>query len=78
MEAAALMPCRRHATATLRQPPARGWDAGMRSAFAALHAELPPLAPDERARIERENAAVPYRSKRQGDLPLLLPERSTE
>jgi hypothetical protein len=70
------MPGRRAATATLRRPPAPGWDAGMRQAFAALYA-TEPLPADEAARLERECAQVPYRSARQGDLALPLPERST-
>jgi hypothetical protein len=64
---------RRHQPATFKRPPAPNWGRGMHSVLAALYGEPAPLQADERAQIERECAAVPYRGQRQRDLPLGVP-----
>lgn len=61
---------RRHVPATFKRPPAQNWNRGIQAAFEALYGAGPPLSADEAAQIERDCAAVPYRGRRQRDLPL--------
>ena len=65
---------RRHLQATFKRAPAPNWRGGMKAALAAIRGETGPVAADEAAHFEREAAAVPYRGRRQRDLPLGSPE----
>ncbi len=62
--------------ATFKRQPAANWHEGLRAALAELYSTAPVTA-DEAAQIDRACSEVPYR-KRQGDLPLVLPERPSE
>jgi hypothetical protein len=62
--------CHRKATHT---PPNAAASRGMRNALQALYGNHAPMLPDAQAETWRALQLVPT-SKRQGDLPLTLPE----
>jgi hypothetical protein len=66
----AMARCHRKAT---HAPPKAAASPGMRAALQALYGEGPPMPADAQAQTWRALQLVPSR-KRQGDLPLSLPE----